>query len=659
MALQPEAFAGFPETAGWPLSAARLVPGRAGARRAAPGVPRLVIVGNGMVSHRLCEHLVRLDPFRYDITIFAEETRPAYDRVHLGEVLGGRQADSLTLAPRAWYLRNRLALHLGDAVVGVDLARRIVHSASGAEVCYDKLVLATGSAPVIPPIQIDDWAGVFLLRTLGDVERMRVEAAGGRSAVVIGGGLLGLETASTLQSAGLALTVIEKSDQVMSRHLDGAAGWALAQRLEAKGITIRLATTARCVVQGREAKRVLLSDGGNLAADFVVVAAGARPRDDLAGCGLASHPLGGFMVNELLETSDPCVYAVGECAAIGDFPSGTVSPGYAMAECLAQTLLDRPAPFQPSAPCVRLKIAGLPVATAGTMDGPGERVVVTSAKGDHRSIQVHDGKLVWAQAVGEWGEWERVENAVRWQWPVSRAQVESFRRRGTLWPEDRSLIGLPPATIVCSCNGVCLATVEAAMAAGCVTVAALAASTLASTTCGSCVPSLERLLGGRRREHRASRRVLGFATLLVVTAVAAARDLLVSYRPDSVAIWDHLLRRPEEQRMTGFGLLGLMALAVILALGRRIARASRMMTPLRLAHAVVGTLLVAGLVAHTGMRLGANFNRAVSIGFLVLAAMGGLALLVPLARGARLLHEALFWPALAVLGLHVLAVYYF
>jgi nitrite reductase (NADH) large subunit len=394
-----------------------------------------------------------------------------------------------------------------------------------------------------------------------------------------------------------------------------------------------------------------------------------RPRDNLAAWGLATHPNGGFVVNQFLETSDSHVYAIGECAVVAGIPCGTVSPGYAMAECLTSTLLDRPSAFTPPPSGVRLKIAGLPVAMAGRGPEDGSPPAASASHGGaHRSIHVEDGRIVGATVVGEWREWERVEDAVRRRRPLAAWRIDRFVRGETMWPDELSPRALPGETIVCACNNVTLGAIEAARSAGCRSVAAVAACTHATTTCGACVPMIEGILHPETplltsTARRTSLLVIGALSLLVVGTVAGARPLLERLRPEKLALLDHFLRRPWEQQLTGFGLLGLLLMALLMPLRRILWRRAAPGPGWRVVHALVGVLAVAALVTHTGLRLGVNLNRTLSLAFLSLAALGGLAALAMSGRRrpgwSRFLHEALFWPAFALLGLHILVVYYF
>ena len=623
-----------------------------------------------MVSHRLCTRLMEYDSDRYDITVFAEERLPAYDRVHLGEVLTGRDPRSLLLANEEWYRDHRIDLRLGDPVVGLDLSRRMVRSARGLQQDYDRLVLATGSVPITPTIKIEDWTRVFVLRTADDVDRVRTEAQSAKAAVVVGGGLLGLETASTLRQAGLELTVIERARHLMQPHLETGAADVLKTMLEDRGITIALQTTVGSIVEDGPRKRLLLTDGRELVADFVVLATGARPRDNLGAWGVATHPQGGFTVNELLQTSDPSVFAVGECAVYGDRPFGTVAPGYLMAECLAQTLVDRTVRFRPPPPSVRLKIAGLPVAVAGISEPDSEPTVV-SHDNEHRTLRVKDGQLVGATAVGEWRDWERVEDAVRNKRPMSDWRIERFTRGESLWPDEPSSIGRPDAQLICTCNRVDYGAICRAARSGCSSVADIARCTGATTTCGSCVPVIERILSldapPLRKQRRGGLLGLGVAALLATFLVACGRLLLVRWAPERMPFWDQLWRSPYAQQVSGFATLGLMAVALLLPLRRRLGKLPGSVAFWRVAHTALGVLALAALAAHTGLRLGVHLNLLMSGSFLGLAAVGGLTAFWPWghrppgapARAMRFVHLYLFWPALGLIALHVLAVYAF
>ncbi len=643
---------------------------------------RLVIVGNGMVSRRLCEQLLRSGAGRElpEIVVFGAESRPAYDRVHLGEVLRGRPPESLLLSPASWYMANGIRLHLGDTVVRVDIEGQQVMSARGHRLRYDRLVLATGASPVIPSM-IADPHEVFFLRTLDDVERLRDRMPSGRRVVVIGGGLLGVETAAALCQAGLQVTVVEMGPHLMRRQLDPATAEVLRRMLAARGVDVVTGHTLSTVAPGPDGRRVILSEGRELAADIVVVATGVRPRDQLGGSALARHPLGGYLIDDRLRTSVPHVYAIGDCAAMAGLQPGTVLPGYQMAEKLAPNLLGPPEPgarwqeqaFVPPPRTIRLKLPGSPLLLAGECPAGGWTSQL-SVRGSYRALSVRDGRLVAAVALGSWPEWNRVESAVLEREPVTSKQLRRFVRGGALWPQA---LKAAPATVtadtmVCSCNLVSLQVVQTAIGDGCRTVADVSGRTRACSGCGSCTPLVQALLDGQRTAPvLRPLRGLWPAGLLALLLAAVPLALLAPavrgrWLPPS---WDFLLREPMAQQITGFALVALGLMAMILPLRRKLARRVPGSGNLwRMIHGLVGVSLLAGVLVHSGGRMGQGLNGALSVATLAFTVAGaGLALAwrrappqpAVVRRVLRPVHLLLLWPALGLMLAHVLAVYYF
>ena len=312
----------------------------------------VLIIGNGMVSHRLCDRLVssaRRGP-RPKVIVLGEESRPAYDRVRLGEMLRGRRATSLSLASPAWYEERGIDLVLGDPAVSIDREKRVVTTGSGRAFPYDHLVFATGAAPVVPAFDIADPEGVFVIRTTQDLERLRDRAKGARRVAVIGGGLLGLETAKSLQDASLDVTVVESSSHLMARQLDDEAADLLKSKLEVAGMTIvvgaqveRITSTTGATPARQQIVFAAASNRPPLEVDFVVISVGVQPRDELAvACGLERGKRGGIAIDRQLGTSDPHIHAIGDCASVDGISYGLVAPGYRMAEALAATLLGKP-----------------------------------------------------------------------------------------------------------------------------------------------------------------------------------------------------------------------------------------------------------------------------------------------------------------------------
>ena len=273
---------------------------------------RVVVIGNGMVGQRFLEKLIERGG-NYEITVFCEEPRPAYDRVQLTSYFSGRTAEDLNLAPRKFFQDSKVTLRLNDAVLGIDPQRKVVRSARYKDVPYDKLVIATGSYPFVPQVAGRDRRDCFVYRTIEDLEEIRAQATRARVGTVIGGGLLGLEAAKALHDLGLETHVVEFAPRLMSVQLDDAAGRLLRRKIEALGASIHLLKNTKAIAEGTVRRHNLLfADGTSLETDLVVFSAGIRPRDELARlAGLAVGERGGVRIDSHCRTTNPDIYAVG------------------------------------------------------------------------------------------------------------------------------------------------------------------------------------------------------------------------------------------------------------------------------------------------------------------------------------------------------------
>ncbi|MFI9778672.1 NAD(P)/FAD-dependent oxidoreductase [Streptomyces sp. NPDC051956] len=330
----------------------------------------LVVVGHGMAGHRLAEEVLTGDrDGGWRVVVLAEEPRPAYDRVALSSLLDGATPGDLGLAGRDFLTDPRLELRLGTTVTDVDRQARTVTCSDGARVGYDALVLATGSRPFVPPVPGHGLPGCFVYRTVEDIAAIRAAAVPGLDAVVIGGGLLGLEAAGGLRALGMRPHVVEMAPRLMALQVDEGGGRVLAGAVEELGVRVHCGAVLRSVDAGADGRvrGVTLDDGTVVEAPLVVFSAGVRPRDDLAGpLGLARGERGGFLVDDRCRTRDERVWAVGECAAVQGRCHGMAAPGYRMAESVAGQLLrgDGP-PFPGADTSARLKLLGVEVASFG------------------------------------------------------------------------------------------------------------------------------------------------------------------------------------------------------------------------------------------------------------------------------------------------------
>ncbi len=472
----------------------------------AAGRERVLVVGNGMVGHRFCERLHELDASgRYEVVVLAEEPRPAYDRVHLSEYFNGRGVEALALTSEEWYGQRGIDLYLGDPVVSIDTAGRFVRTAAGRGLGFDHLVFATGSTPFVPPIPGTGLEGVFVYRTVEDLDAIRTWAEGAERAAVIGGGLLGLEAAKAMLDMSLETHVVEFAERLMPRQLDDRGGAVLACAIEALGVQIHLGARTEAILGEGRVAGLRLSGAEPLDVDMVIVSAGIRPRDELAReAGIAVGERGGICIDDTLTTSIPGVYAIGECALHRELVYGLVAPGYEMAETLARRLTDQSeAAFEGADLSTRLKLLGVDVASFGEafpdrQANPGIRDLVfhDSHRGVYQKLLIDEGKdrLIGGILVGDVEPFGILTDAVRRSVPLPE-RPESWLFGGLAGEGDGAGMALDDAAQVCSCNDVTVGAVREAIAEGELeSVSSIKACTRAGTGCGGCVPQLAKIL---------------------------------------------------------------------------------------------------------------------------------------------------------------------
>ncbi|QSQ41602.1 NAD(P)/FAD-dependent oxidoreductase [Xanthomonas translucens pv. undulosa] len=467
--------------------------------------PRLVVVGNGMAGIRTVEELLKLMPGMYDITVFGAEPHPNYNRILLSPVLSGEQQfDEIVLNPLAWYAEHGIHLHVGKEVTRIDRVKRKVIAADGTEAPYDRLLLATGSLPIVLPVPGKDLKGVIGYRDMHDTQTMIDTATRKRHAVVIGGGLLGLEAANGLKQRGMQVTVVHLADWLLERQLDPVAGQLLQRSLSERGLEFRLGTSTTELVGNADGEVVAVkfSDGSEVPADLVVMAAGIRPNIALAQAA-GIHCTRGIVVNDTLQTFDPRVYAVGECASHRGIAYGLVAPLFEQAKICANHLAGFGIGiYRGSVASTKLKVTGIDLFSAGDfMGGEGSEEIVLSdpAGGVYKKLVLKDDKLVGACLYGD-------TNDGAWYFQLLKdASPIGERRERLMFGEsalgDAGTAGQDRASAmrdsdeVCGCNGVCKGTiVKAINAQGLFTVDEVKKQTKAASSCGSCTGLVEQIL---------------------------------------------------------------------------------------------------------------------------------------------------------------------
>jgi nitrite reductase (NADH) large subunit len=365
---------------------------------------RLVVVGNGMAAHRLLERLHEKAPGRWAITVLGAEKWPNYNRILLSAVLAGdKGTDAIMETDAAWFAQRGIAFRPGCRAIRIDRARQAVIDDAGREFPYDRLVLATGSDPVVLPLPGTNLPQVMTFRDLADVDRLIAATRTARRAVVIGGGLLGLEAASGLQARGLAVTVVHLMGHLMERQLDADAGACLRRDLERRGIAFALSASTVAIEGDGRVEGVRLADGQVLAADLVVMAVGIRPSTALAReAGLA---LGrGIVVDDTLATSDPAIFALGECAEHRGQTYGLVAPAWDQAAILASRLAGEAARYPGSIVGTNLKVAGVAVFSAGIIEAAEDDedlLYADPTAGLYRRVILRNGRVAGAILVGD------------------------------------------------------------------------------------------------------------------------------------------------------------------------------------------------------------------------------------------------------------------
>jgi nitrite reductase (NADH) large subunit len=644
--------------------------------------PPVVVVGTGPVGIRFVEELLQRQPGAA-VVIYGNEPWEPYNRVRLAGLLTGETSFAGIQNPLQLAAGNRVLQQHNCAVIAIDRARRHIVDRLGRVQAYSQLLLATGSRPHIPNIAGVQQGGIFTFRNLNDAQELVARRTRCRRAVVLGGGLLGLEAARGLQKFNTQVVVIEHAPRLMAQQLDDESAELLRAHMMSFGIQVVLGDSVKRVVGTGVIEAVELRSGRIIDCDTLVIATGIQPNLELAR--EADIAVGrGIRVNDRMQTSDEYIYAVGECVEHRERIYGLAAPGFEQAAVAAHQIAGGESHYAGSQAATRLKVAGVSVFSAGRT---GERDALAELhtlnwraynSGEYRKILLKRNRLAGVIAYGDWDESSRVQEAVQhgryiWFW-----QRRRFHRQGKLWAAQQAadVNAWPASAIVCQCTNVTRGTLSKAFAAGHCSVEALRTQTGAASVCGSCRPLLAELAGGQSLTAEAGSLTLlwggGLASLLALLIVLApaipyAGSVQVELRLDT--LWrDALIKQ-----ISGFSLLALGLLVSLISLRKRVRRVSfGSFSRWRSLHVLLGILAVLTLVAHTGLRLGHQLNAYLMLTFVSLLLVGGLASGVTglqhrlpreFAQQSRSLslwaHILLIWPLPVLLGFHILKVYWF
>jgi nitrite reductase (NADH) large subunit len=472
---------------------------------------RIIVIGNGMVGYKFCEKLIAKDTTKkYEIIVFGEEPRVAYDRVHLSEYFGTKSIEELTLAPLAWYEENDIKIHLNNSVVFIDRNERTVLSQQGSKLTFDFLIMATGSAPFVPPIPEIEKEGIFVYRTIEDLDAMKSHAPNSKVGTVIGGGLLGLEAAKALLDLGIKEThVVEFASRLMPRQIDEQGSKMLESKLNELGINIHLNKNTERILGDENIEGLAFADGSTLVSDMLVISAGIKPRDELAKeCGLEVGIRGGIVVNELLQTSDPYIFAIGECALAHHMIYGLVAPGYDMADVVASHLTGTVKEFSPYDMSTKLKLIGVDVASFGDpfVSHPNAKTIIyeDSQKGIYKrlNISVDDKYLLGGILIGDADQYNMLLQTVKNKTILPPHPEDLiFGARGGE-SSGNGVMDLPDEALICSCEAVnkgdiCKQVIENKVD----NFNDMKKCTKAGSGCGGCTPMVKDLINGTLKEQ--------------------------------------------------------------------------------------------------------------------------------------------------------------
>lgn len=472
---------------------------------------KIVVIGHGMVGHKFLESLAESGLQSADVTVLCEEPRPAYDRVHLSEFFAGKTAEDLSVVEAGFFERTGFSLRLAARAASMDRQNKTVTTVAGETFSYDKLVLATGSNPFVPPVAGNDRPNCFVYRTIEDLEAMKAAGSKSKNGAVVGGGLLGLECAKALRDMGLETHVVEFAPRLMAVQVDEGGGRVLRHKIEAMGLHVHTQRNTVQITDGATARhRMVFADGTHLETDMIVFSAGIRPRDELAReSQLAIGARGGIAIDSECRTSDHNIYAIGECAAWNDQTFGLVAPGYDMARVVAKHISgDTSASFAGADMSTKLKLMGVDVASIGDAQGktPHSRSYqyVDEVKQIYKKIVVTgDGKqLLGAVLVGNADEYgtllQMALNGITL--PADPEFLILPSSDGKAKP-GLGVDALPDGAQICSCNNVSKAQICQAVCDGATTIGAIKSCTKAGATCGGCVPLVTQVMKAEMKKQ--------------------------------------------------------------------------------------------------------------------------------------------------------------
>lgn len=646
----------------------------------------IVIIGNGMVAHRFCDLIVEhIKVGKYHITIIGEEPYYAYDRVHLTDHFYGKSFHDLQLENKGWYEEREIDVVLRSTVEQIDARDKVIKTSSGKICKYDKLIFATGSMPFIPPIQgIEQVDHVCYYRNFNDLLRIRIAAESSKRAVVIGGGLLGLEAAKALTELNVKTHVVEFAHHLMPKQIDEVASDKLKAVMESMNIHLHCRRQTKSFSMRDDEILIHFNDGDHIVANMVVIAAGVVPRDELArNANIQCDPRGGIIVNDHLETSEKDIFAMGDCAQHHGKAYGLISPGYKMAEVLVEYFENGISKFEEMNHSTRLKLLGVELVSLGQPFQPGD-VIRYDKDAVYRRITLRDGNIIGIIAVGEWLDLPELQKRMDLSEGLSRQEIDEFKVNGVLGAFNSGLAGVlhwPDEMVICNCMNITKGVIVKACKEGCKSTSELSAKTGVGTVCGSCKPQLSNFVGMKEdfKEQATGQKLFGSS--LIISLIILLIYLIIPSIEYSNSVQSKLYNSLEVlwrdsfyKQLTGYSMLALTVLSLSLSLRKRVRKIMWFdFQYWRSGHILLISLVFVLIPLHTGLRMGNNLNFMLMMSYTITSLTG---LLTGWAvwmdsfpqskfygfsrkhkRNIIWLHLVCFWPLPSLLAFHILKFY--
>ena len=646
---------------------------------------KLLVLGNGMVGHHFLKQLITKNlHHKFEVTVIGDEAVPAYNRIKLGEYVDHKDVKKLLLDPEEWYSKHGITLKLGKRASLINRDEQYIELETGEHHYYDLLILATGSRPTLPRIEGIELPHVLIYRNIADLKKIIGKFESAKDIVVIGGGLLGIEAAHTFQNIGVNTTIIQRANFLMTRQLNTEAAEILQYQIEATGINVITKAQKTSILSEQQQNFLLINGEEKIKADYVLISTGITPNTEFAQeAGIECGVQGGCIVNSKMQTSDPKIFAIGECAQYEGRVYGLAAPGFEMAEHLATLLTsEKKKSLHALDTSTRLKMTGVDVSVIGESLENGTQVVFKEENTYRMLIVNNKRRLIGAMAVGTWSEYADIHHAYTTKTKLSRKQLQLFSETGEIFEDQHSNnpLAWEDNRMICNCMSVTKGEIMSAIQKCGKDPAVVAQTTKASTVCGSCDYLLKGLCGidtPPAITQKVPKGMLITSVLALITVLAA---ILLPPAPiaESVnSLWakvDAIWRDNLIKQITGYSMLAIFTLGLLVSFRKRLTWFNfGKYNFWRYFHVAFGLISLVVLYAHTGFHFGHNLNFWLMLVFIILNLLGAITGIVvalentsnpKVARFSQAIrpymlwgHIILFWPLPVLVAFHILSVY--